>query len=107
MEIEEMKQMILAMSSGKVTESSPVASSPVVSYPNPSNGVITVVVDNPEGKTIEISVFNTSGQLISTATGNSANFKQVFDLTTYAEGMYSVQTKIGSQSYTNKVIIQK
>lgn len=77
-------------------------------YPNPANGHFTVEYVNPlEGK-VMFKVSDMSGRTIceNEATGQSGLFKQDFDLSAAASGIYLLTAVSGRDMLTRKLVIQ-
>ncbi len=75
----------------------------VIVYPNPTNGVLNVLLSNMNGKS-SISIFNMQGQLManSTATTNAT-----FQTNEWASGMYIVQVRSNDELLNYKIIVSK
>lgn len=67
-------------------------------FPNPTDGLVQVVVDQPQ--TVDITVMNTLGEVVSTGrfTGRT-----IVDLTPYASGIYTIRVTDGTASTTQRV----
>lgn len=76
--------------------------SPLVIYPNPTNGLITLFGSNIEVKSI--SVFNSAGQDVSnqTAIKQERNPQVSVDLSSLPYGFYFLHTNIGSRKVYKK-----
>lgn len=69
-------------------------------YPNPSNGYITIDVDNE----IDCDILNSLGEIISSVKLNEG--KSVIDMSQYANGIYLIQLKANQQSKTIRLVKQ-
>jgi hypothetical protein len=67
-------------------------------FPNPTDGLVQVVVDQPQ--TVDITVMNALGEVVSTGrfTGRT-----IVDLTPYASGIYTIRVTDGTASTTQRV----
>jgi len=77
-------------------------------YPNPSNGIISIMVGLNKDSDLKINVYNTLGQIIKSAvmeSGNGGKFD--FDLTGNNNGVYFVQIKTKSSVVTRRFILNK
>jgi PKD repeat protein len=72
-------------------------------YPNPSNGVFTVGVNNPE--IFSVKVFNVLGEVIRSMTSTGKN-KITVDLSRESRGVYYVQLSAQGKMTTKKIIIK-
>ena len=74
-------------------------------YPNPSNGVFTVDLEEVNKK-VSISIYNVIGKLVY-QNGYSNTNKPLIDLSNQAAGSYFVTIKTDNQTITKKVILNK
>ncbi len=85
------------------TETTSPSTAKVLVYPNPTNGVLNVLLSNIHEKAT-VSVFNIQGQLMAQTTAlNTANFQT----TDWASGMYIVQVHSTEGIFTHKVMVTK
>lgn len=79
-------------------------------YPNPSNGYITVEIENSSlNSSNTIEVYNTLGMLVlktKRLNQNSNEISHKIDLRSLDSGIYLVKININNNSYTEKIIIQ-
>lgn len=75
-------------------------------YPNPTSGMLFVNYDNNSTKTLRVTLLNVAGQEILSENINNfnGNYKQNFDISNLAAGVYMLQIVTDGQSYTTKVI---
>ena len=74
-------------------------------YPNPSEGIIYIKIDNNLNKYSQLSVYNSIGALISTK--SILNNKETsINCSEFPKGVYFFKVVSNSQTSTNKVIIQ-
>ncbi len=77
-------------------------------YPNPTNGVITVEMHNFEQSTITLEVYNFTGQLIDRMQlNNSGDVKAQFDAASLPAGEYLVKATDGEFILTQQITVVK
>jgi hypothetical protein len=69
-------------------------------YPNPSNGIVNVNVNQP----FQYEIYNLQGKLITNGITNSSS--EQLDLRDLSTGMYLLKITIGSSSRTQKLILK-
>lgn len=76
-------------------------------YPNPGDGIVTVLVNTP-AKKIDIRIYNVLGEEMIRAgeINKNGSIKQTFDLHDLHKGMYFIRITDGVQSATKSLIIQ-
>lgn len=76
-----------------------------VLFPNPTNGILTIEsgADNPLET---ISVFNTNGQSVINITKLGVRSKDI-DMSGLPAGMYLINIRTGSKTYSERVILNK
>jgi hypothetical protein len=85
-----------------------VASNSVSVYPNPTNGIITVKIDNLQLNNATIKVINLNGQTVYANTLRTfANGTSSIDLSNQANGVYFVQIVSEKQVITKRIIKAK
>ncbi|MCB0480505.1 MAG: right-handed parallel beta-helix repeat-containing protein [Flavobacteriales bacterium] len=73
-------------------------------YPNPSNGEVNLELNLNAQADVTVRVMNATGELIEfVERTNVVQDKITLDLSTYAVGMYFVETTIGSEKVVNKI----
>ena len=80
-----------------------------LAYPNPTNGVINVKLDNENQEDLNIDILNKTGQIVKTITKAKvgSHHQEQFDLSNLPNGIYSIKLKIGEQVKSEKVILSK
>jgi PKD repeat protein len=73
-------------------------------YPNPSNGVFNVKIDNASDNTT-INIIDAMGKNIKTITANGVNGVYNIDISNVASGVYFVQVSNGTNTGMQKVTI--
>jgi hypothetical protein len=71
-------------------------------YPNPTNGVFTVELD--DNVKYDVTVSNVLGQTVYTTSTTSMN--TIIDLSSFEKGIYTIELKNNTSTYTEKVIIE-
>jgi hypothetical protein len=85
-----------------------VASNSVSVYPNPTNGILSVKIDNLQLNNATIKVINLSGQTVYANTLRTfANATTSIDLSNQSNGVYFVQIVSDKQVITKRVIKAK
>jgi len=72
-------------------------------YPNPSKGKFSVQYSGDPGNVQFISLFSATGQELYTATG----FRNAFDLTTRAPGLYFMRVTLKNGMITGKILVTR
>ena len=79
-------------------------------YPNPSNGVFNIMLNNFIGNTVSIEVYNELGQKVSVISNDSENpegyWKTQLDLSYLERGIYFVKVIADNQIQTKRIVIQ-
>ncbi|MDR2232868.1 MAG: InlB B-repeat-containing protein [Tannerella sp.] len=71
-------------------------------YPNPAENTLTVKLPNPDGERATITLYSLSGHAVyRSATEESTH---TVDVSSLPRGIYILQVKAGSETYTEKVI---
>lgn len=93
---------------GVGVKSNSVLDNNVTLYPNPSNGMVSLIATLPGVQTLDVAVYNSLGQLMSNVKydGVSSNVFNM-DLSTYANGVYFVSVNNGSEKIVKRLIINK
>jgi hypothetical protein len=71
-------------------------------YPNPSNGLLTIAVDDNNTR-YDVTVNNMLGQ---TVYSSSISMTTIVDLTNFDKGVYTVELKDEKATYTEKVVVE-
>lgn len=76
-------------------------------FPNPTNGLLNVVVSNDFPKTANISVISSRGSVIYTENIDISpdNSRFVFNLKGYPSGLYFVRTLVDGKEYARKIML--
>jgi len=74
-------------------------------YPNPTDGMVELRIDNLHSEEVNIEIFNAFGVLISKFEKQRLNESAKFDLSKLPAGAYIVTVKAGSDVYTEKLMI--
>jgi len=74
----------------------------IVLYPNPSNNIINIKIENTNYTTIEI--YDITGDLKFNTGTNSKNVK--IDVSDYTTGIYLIKVKQDDKIYIEKVIVR-
>ncbi|MBS1653002.1 MAG: T9SS type A sorting domain-containing protein [Bacteroidetes bacterium] len=91
-----------------INTSANVLSSAVSLFPNPSNGIVSVIATLPSVETIEITVHNALGQLITSQKHlNVLNDVFNLNLEKEANGIYFISISNGSDKIVKRVILNK
>lgn len=77
-------------------------------FPNPSNGIINVAIDEADLTDVKVSVYNVIGDLISSESiaNTSSNTNTIFDLGNDAAGIYFVTISTEGATLTKKVMVK-
>jgi hypothetical protein len=71
-------------------------------YPNPTNGVFTIEL-NGNAK-YDVTVNNVLGQTVYTT--STTAMKTTIDLSGFEKGIYTIELKNNTSTYTEKVIVE-
>lgn len=90
-----------------VSNNSSLPASAVSIYPNPTNGQITLKIDNTTGETLQYSVWDLQGKNILTS--EPARYSGIFqtnvDLSNATQGVYLIKVQQGKTVSTHKVLL--
>jgi len=79
-------------------------------YPNPTNGVVNVLLTGYENQNIQITIMNSIGQIVADkkiqANGSATTQKESFSLMEQAKGIYYVSVISDKEKTTHKIINQ-
>jgi hypothetical protein len=79
-------------------------------YPNPSNGLFNITLNNFVGNNVSIEVYNELGQKVTVINNESQNpegyWKTQLDLSTLEKGIYFVKVIADNQIQTKRIVIQ-
>jgi len=71
-------------------------------YPNPTNGILTITIDNPQGTKLEI--YNLQGKMMYKKDMESIH--ETIDLSAYPKGMYLVKVNENGNVKVGKVVLE-
>ena len=80
----------------------------VTVYPNPSNGLLNIKLENGIGKTIAINVFDALGRSAFHKTDvlNAGAYSNQIDISNLSKGVYMLQVQAGENISMRKVVIE-
>jgi len=87
---------------GAINAVSDVRSSQFNVYPNPTNGVFTIELD--DNAKYDVTVNNVLGQTVYATSITTMN--TIIDLSSFEKGIYTIELKNNSATYTEKVIVE-
>jgi photosystem II stability/assembly factor-like uncharacterized protein len=94
-----------AFTSNSLANTSFNNSNNIAVFPNPSNGNITLKINNYTGK-INYELFNNNGQVVLSEKNIDFNLEKNINLGTIAKGLYIIKVSGDQVNYTEKVIIE-
>lgn len=71
-------------------------------YPNPTDGQITVALENQE---FNVVMLDATGKILQSS--NKRSERLIMDLTSYANGIYWLQVFTGESSFVQKIVLNK
>lgn len=76
-------------------------------YPNPSNGIIHIILSGFKGMRIDLRIMNVIGNVVHREVVNDMQdrFTKTIDLTNYKNGLYYVKLQADDYSEIRKVIV--
>jgi hypothetical protein len=77
-------------------------------FPNPSNGLVQVKLDNGTGSNVTINVTDALGRSVFTKTEsmNGGSFNKQIDLNHLGKGVYMLQVQTGENNTMRKIVIE-
>ncbi|MEA1876480.1 MAG: T9SS type A sorting domain-containing protein [Bacteroidota bacterium] len=76
-------------------------------YPNPTDGMLTVSINNTELKDITIELLNTSGQIVyRNEVKNAYNYIEEIDVSAFRPGVYYLRINNGEEVKIEKLFVQ-
>lgn len=94
----------ITASSDKLTDQ---FAEPAVAYPNPTAGVVTIRQSDALGQPVTIRVINGSGRIVLRVDPSSEVDKTELDLSSFADGLYTIQVVDAHRSTTHRVLLRK
>lgn len=77
-------------------------------FPNPSNGMVSVMVGLNNESAVNITIFNALGQVVKTAKMQNGNGGKVdFDLSSCSNGVYFVEIQTGKSIVTKRLMLNR
>ena len=81
--------------------------STVALFPNPSNGIVELLVDTEEGTTVHYSLYDIMGREVENGRYNtSQNGIETLVLTSLPSGAYVLKVQFGSEIHTERIMIE-
>ncbi|MCK4631110.1 MAG: T9SS type A sorting domain-containing protein, partial [Bacteroidales bacterium] len=75
-------------------------------YPNPSNGLFKLVVNNVKSGSLGIEIMNMQGQIIfKNVINDPTGFSEYIDLTKFSKGLYFLRINDGNKATVEKILI--
>ncbi len=86
----------------------PAFAKSILLFPNPNNGLFTLSMNSEDRSDLQINVVNMLGQKVYTESRNSftGNYNENIDLTNMAQGLYTIQIRLGDGTYSARVMVQ-
>lgn len=77
-------------------------------FPNPTNGLLNIEINNPTGSASEISVYNVIGEKVLNTAAVKGNYStHTIDMSTLANGVYQLEVKADGKSSFKKIVVSK
>lgn len=76
-----------------------------VAYPNPSNGIVSIIMSNAIGDDFAVRVTDLSGRIIYSAERNGVSFN--VDLSAAADGTYFLHVEANGKHTTQPIVLKK
>lgn len=75
-------------------------------YPNPTNGIVTLTIDEPKAELNKISIINMIGEEVMTVVAPGSKNIYSIDLSGMSKGIYLVRCTFATGSVTRKILLQ-
>ncbi|MBY0424740.1 MAG: T9SS type A sorting domain-containing protein, partial [Cytophagales bacterium] len=75
-------------------------------YPNPSTGLVKVLLNNLADTEATIDVFDFTGRNVHSSRGNFANSEIDLDLSSLSKGIYIVKVNSSSKQQSTKLVLE-
>lgn len=76
-------------------------------FPNPTNGMITVSINNSEFKDITIELLSISGQIVyRNEVKNTFSYSEEIDVSSFRRGVYYLRVNDGEDVKIEKILFQ-
>lgn len=76
-------------------------------YPNPSNGQVTLELDNPNGKPVLMYIYSITGQLVYSEKFEGKKAVHHFDISKQAEGLYIVKLAMDEKIKIQRLVLSE
>ncbi|MEL6660696.1 MAG: T9SS type A sorting domain-containing protein, partial [Bacteroidota bacterium] len=78
-------------------------------FPNPNDGTFTITLQNPDQEDVQLQLFDSQGQLLWQKNYSGDNSAPLLrqEMSLSVEGMYFLQSQIGDQLFSQKVLSLK
>ena len=78
----------------------------VTLYPNPANSVLNLVIETQNPINTKVDVIDMTGRIVYTAPVNaSGKYSHSINLTTFSQGIYTLQLSTGNQSMRQRFVV--
>lgn len=74
-------------------------------YPNPTNGIINIRINNYVGKA-NLQIVDINGRIVYQANDNNFNVEKSIDLSNFQSGMYILKVSADDFNFTEKIILK-
>jgi hypothetical protein len=74
-------------------------------YPNPTNGMINIRINNYVGKA-NLQIVDINGRIVYQANDNNFNVEKSIDLSNFQSGMYILKVSADDLNFTEKIILK-
>ena len=77
-------------------------------YPNPTEGIVSVSIENSALNDVQINLYDIRGRMISdkTFTNSESNFTTTLDYSTISQGVYIMKIQNGNDINSRQLIIK-